>query len=530
MARILICIPKNRPQQYFEGEEIKGNVVISSSKVILTRSICVVLVGVESYEEMQTSTNLVAVSNGNGTSMVAVPTTEKKTERSSFLTMKKQLFGCRYNKRFQGDTLQLPAGSYTFPFSFKLPISGSKDNKGRVFRVPPSSTLTEGNGNVSVSYLVKAFLDVNTSSTIAMFGKQSQLTASWVVPVGGSTFDESYLVKGMKKGKSMKTNKGFMLEKGELSVKTSVSRTVLFSAPKPNAKSAETPGTSNSWPILEQPLQIKVEVENNSKQTVDGLKVSLLRRTTIPSVVATRESQYGLVQQQINVPAPQDGYSPVPVETTLDLSVPSGLVPTTHGKHFSIEWLLRVEVAVASNFRFNSVSFIPLDVVALGNECLLANISGLLGGTAPFLLPSFCSANKTCCVPSKQLTTPKTVEEQMNGKLKSTNSSLAEKKVIKWAKDDSTTKCTGCLKEFGVFMRRHHCRGCGLIFCSSCSPYSSLPQYGDSSERTCYGCSHLKGGIKKGVTSENDPNQNNIDPSTEKIIQSFTMLPSAISS
>jgi hypothetical protein len=38
-----------------------------------------------------------------------------------------------------------------------------------------------------------------------------------------------------------------------------------------------------------------------------------------------------------------------------------------------------------------------------------------------------------------------------------------------WMKDEDVTNCCGCEDTFGVFLRRHHCRHCGRIFCDSCS-------------------------------------------------------------
>lgn len=51
--------------------------------------------------------------------------------------------------------------------------------------------------------------------------------------------------------------------------------------------------------------------------------------------------------------------------------------------------------------------------------------------------------------------------------------SLVEKvrprKAISWVKDDSVTRCKNCEIEFGWFVRKHHCRACGKIFCHNCS-------------------------------------------------------------
>lgn len=41
----------------------------------------------------------------------------------------------------------------------------------------------------------------------------------------------------------------------------------------------------------------------------------------------------------------------------------------------------------------------------------------------------------------------------------------------RWVPDDAVTKCPTCLHEFTNQLRRHHCRGCGNIYCSPCAPF-----------------------------------------------------------
>lgn len=38
-----------------------------------------------------------------------------------------------------------------------------------------------------------------------------------------------------------------------------------------------------------------------------------------------------------------------------------------------------------------------------------------------------------------------------------------------WVPDEASTKCTSCSTFFGAFVRRHHCRNCGDIFCDKCT-------------------------------------------------------------
>ena len=37
-----------------------------------------------------------------------------------------------------------------------------------------------------------------------------------------------------------------------------------------------------------------------------------------------------------------------------------------------------------------------------------------------------------------------------------------------WVPDNQCSECMKCKKTFGVFNRKHHCRRCGLCYCSSC--------------------------------------------------------------
>ncbi|KAF6163804.1 hypothetical protein GIB67_016144 [Kingdonia uniflora] len=38
-----------------------------------------------------------------------------------------------------------------------------------------------------------------------------------------------------------------------------------------------------------------------------------------------------------------------------------------------------------------------------------------------------------------------------------------------WVPDEAVAKCTSCGSDFGAFLRKHHCRNCGDIFCDKCT-------------------------------------------------------------
>ncbi len=40
-----------------------------------------------------------------------------------------------------------------------------------------------------------------------------------------------------------------------------------------------------------------------------------------------------------------------------------------------------------------------------------------------------------------------------------------------WLPDHAAATCVGCDAPFSFFRWRHHCRGCGYVFCSACTPH-----------------------------------------------------------
>lgn len=54
-----------------------------------------------------------------------------------------------------------------------------------------------------------------------------------------------------------------------------------------------------------------------------------------------------------------------------------------------------------------------------------------------------------------------------------------------WMPDASTRTCCACDKPFTVLIRKHHCRGCGLIYCSDCCDFV---KNGKETSRICSKC------------------------------------------
>lgn len=65
---------------------------------------------------------------------------------------------------------------------------------------------------------------------------------------------------------------------------------------------------------------------------------------------------------------------------------------------------------------------------------------------------------------------------------------------VGWVLDSDINYCMECQNEFTFFNRKHHCRACGNVICSTCSPYkANLPTLDEiNGSRVCINCFGLK--------------------------------------
>lgn len=61
---------------------------------------------------------------------------------------------------------------------------------------------------------------------------------------------------------------------------------------------------------------------------------------------------------------------------------------------------------------------------------------------------------------------------------------MLTRKSAQWQPDGSPC-CGQCLVLFGLLVRRHHCRRCGMLVCHACAPYRPVA---GASVRICAPC------------------------------------------
>ena len=74
-----------------------------------------------------------------------------------------------------------------------------------------------------------------------------------------------------------------------------------------------------------------------------------------------------------------------------------------------------------------------------------------------------------------------------------------------WVPDGEALECPLCTQQFGFFLRRHHCRRCGGVFCGSCSDNEiELPLFGIGGQHRacneCFECHQDEGRLVMAVT------------------------------
>ncbi|GAV30537.1 hypothetical protein PMKS-004051 [Pichia membranifaciens] len=77
-----------------------------------------------------------------------------------------------------------------------------------------------------------------------------------------------------------------------------------------------------------------------------------------------------------------------------------------------------------------------------------------------------------------------------------------------WLDDASAIKCRSCDRKFTTFLRKHHCRICGKIFCSNCTTFINGEKFNHHGKmRVCLLCNNLADRYDDGYCSSDDDDE-----------------------
>merc|ERR1719401_426320 len=94
----------------------------------------------------------------------------------------------------------------------------------------------------------------------------------------------------------------------------------------------------------------------------------------------------------------------------------------------------------------------------------------------------------------------------------------------KWVDDARAPACMRCHTAFNTFKRRHHCRKCGEVVCSTCSPNRMLlPEvHATREQRICTACEAGQQGSSAGGAAANaEPSNVELVPSGDEARREF---------
>ncbi|XP_043920802.1 FYVE and coiled-coil domain-containing protein 1 [Protopterus annectens] len=83
----------------------------------------------------------------------------------------------------------------------------------------------------------------------------------------------------------------------------------------------------------------------------------------------------------------------------------------------------------------------------------------------------------------------------------------------RWLGDREVNRCLDCKSTFTWFLRRHHCRLCGRIFCYYCSSHFVMTKHSGKKERCCRTCLHEHSAVVQRLSESESSSTNSPDHS-----------------
>ena len=90
-------------------------------------------------------------------------------------------------------------------------------------------------------------------------------------------------------------------------------------------------------------------------------------------------------------------------------------------------------------------------------------------------------------IPEKTLQSIKEKMGKKDGEFRGKDLEGGDNDMGEWQNDADAKRCKGCDTQFSMLVRKHHCRHCLMIFCSTCCPKPT------GGKRFCADCASLKG-------------------------------------
>ncbi|KAL5557840.1 hypothetical protein UlMin_034051 [Ulmus minor] len=190
----------------------------------------------------------------------------------------------------------------------------------------------------------------------------------------------------------------------------------------------------------------------------------------VPKVDAQQDAKSGVQKFRVKLLAESGGQSTVDILCQIGLDGIRMLDPNTSRtlRIYPLETITRCEVSDSSTLAFWSKSSVDIEPRRIRLQSNSYTTNTLLDTitAATVQLKEMGGVNRPT-ENSKMIEQPSEKKKGLGDWMNMIKPPNEEKD--HWVPDEAVSKCTACGTDFGAFVRKHHCRNCGDIFCDKCT-------------------------------------------------------------
>ncbi|XP_073141212.1 protein FREE1-like [Henckelia pumila] len=204
----------------------------------------------------------------------------------------------------------------------------------------------------------------------------------------------------------------------------------------------------------------------NERPANSGLKVV----RAVPKADAQQDAKSGVQKFRVKLLAESVGQSTMDVLCQVSLDGIRMLDPSTNRilRIYLLDSITRCEALDSSTFAFWSKSSVDIEPRRIRLQSNSYTTNTILD-TVTAAVVQFKEMNgRSQPSDSPKVAVQSTEKKKVFGDWMNMIKPVNEEK-DHWVPDEAVTKCTACGSDFNAFVRKHHCRNCGDIFCDKCT-------------------------------------------------------------
>lgn len=238
---------------------------------------------------------------------------------------------------------------------------------------------------------------------------------------------------------------------------------------EPYGARGTVPKSSNSTLFDDYGRSISFPSAKDSRSSVGSGSSKIVR--AVPKVDTHQDVKSGVQKFRVKLLAESGGQSTMDVLCQIGLDGIRMLDPNTSRtlRIYPLENITRCELADSSTLAFwskSSVDIEPRRIRLQSNSYTATTLLDIVTAATVQLKEMGGGRSRS----SDSLKTAEQTGEQKKGFADWMNlMKPGNEEKDHWVPDEAVSKCTACGTDFSAFVRKHHCRNCGDIFCDKCT-------------------------------------------------------------